>query len=183
MSDETKPEPAETAPAKTYTQEEIDRIIGQRIGREKEKYADYDSIKQEAETLKVKIKEREEAELSELEKSKQRQEELEKEVEKHKVNTDWRDKWTVDETAKIEKEMEDLTEDQKELIVSLPLDKRTSAIGQFKASTPGSPDGSKGGPSFKTEITQQRLIEHRMKHGENEEYKSMKKQWVEQQRS
>lgn len=33
---------------KTFTQEELDAIIAERLGRERQKYADYDSLKQKA---------------------------------------------------------------------------------------------------------------------------------------
>ena len=43
---DTTPEPE--APAKTFTQEDLDRIVQQRLAREREKYADYDSLKAKA---------------------------------------------------------------------------------------------------------------------------------------
>lgn len=39
-------------PVKTFTQEEVDRIIGDRLAREKSKVADYDDLKEVTETLK-----------------------------------------------------------------------------------------------------------------------------------
>ena len=35
-------------PEKTFTQDEVDRIVGDRLRREREKYADYDSVKEKA---------------------------------------------------------------------------------------------------------------------------------------
>ena len=52
------------APAKTFTQAELDQIIKDRLGREREKYADYDSLKASA----SKLKDMEAANLSEAEK-------------------------------------------------------------------------------------------------------------------
>lgn len=51
-------------PARTFTQEELDRIIAERLAREREKYKDYNELKKAAEELK-KIKG---AQMSETEK-------------------------------------------------------------------------------------------------------------------
>ena len=50
---------------KTFTQDEVNRIIGERVAREREKYADYDSLKDKA----SKFDEIEEANKTELEKA------------------------------------------------------------------------------------------------------------------
>jgi multidrug efflux pump subunit AcrA (membrane-fusion protein) len=60
-------------PGKTFTQEELDRIIAERLKREREKYADYDQLKKDAEELRK----RREAEMSEAEKAKAAKEEAE----------------------------------------------------------------------------------------------------------
>lgn len=44
MSDETTPEQG----ARTFTQEDVDRIVAERLRREREKYADYDDLKARA---------------------------------------------------------------------------------------------------------------------------------------
>ncbi len=64
MADEprTEPESAPAPEAKTFTQEELDRVVGERLGREREKYADYD-------VLKHRLEEIETANQSELEKA------------------------------------------------------------------------------------------------------------------
>lgn len=49
---------------KTFTQEELDRIVGERIGRERAKYADYNDLK----TAAQKLEELEAANQSDLEK-------------------------------------------------------------------------------------------------------------------
>ena len=46
-TEETKPTVEETQ-QKTFTQEDVDRIVGERIKREREKYADYDDLKAKA---------------------------------------------------------------------------------------------------------------------------------------
>lgn len=51
---------------KTFTQAELDKILGERLAREREKYADYDQLKKDAEELKK----RRETEMSEVEKAK-----------------------------------------------------------------------------------------------------------------
>ncbi|CEP67875.1 Protein of unknown function DUF4355 [Moorella glycerini] len=61
-------------PGKTFTQEELDRIIADRLSREREKYKDYNDLKKAAEELK-KIKE---AQMSEAEKLQARLAELER---------------------------------------------------------------------------------------------------------
>lgn len=65
--------------AKTFTQEELDKILADRIARERkklDKYADYDDVKKKAEELERQEKERKEAEMSEVEKLQTRLEEL-----------------------------------------------------------------------------------------------------------
>lgn len=67
------PAPAQTPPPpvelpKTFTQEELDRIIKERLGREQARFADYDTLKEAAEELS-KLKE---ADLSEQELLKKR---------------------------------------------------------------------------------------------------------------
>ncbi len=52
--------------AKKFTQADVDRIVQERIAREKAKYADYDEIKAENEDLKAKIAETESATLENL---------------------------------------------------------------------------------------------------------------------
>jgi hypothetical protein len=43
------PEPAPAAdPGKTFTQEELDRIVGERLGRERQKYEGFDDLKAKA---------------------------------------------------------------------------------------------------------------------------------------
>lgn len=38
----------QAAEAKTFTQEQVDAMIGERLGRERAKYADYDELKAKA---------------------------------------------------------------------------------------------------------------------------------------
>jgi len=82
-------------PEKTFTQEEVNAIVGKRLHEEKEKYADYDELKNKA----AKYDEAEEASKSELQKATERAEGLQKEVDKMK-----RDKRLHEIRAKVAKE-------------------------------------------------------------------------------
>ena len=61
---------------KTFSQADVDRIVQDRVGRERAKYADFDAYKQKAE----KFDELEEAQKSELQKANERAESLQKQV-------------------------------------------------------------------------------------------------------
>lgn len=60
---------------KTFTQDELDRIVGQRVASERKKYPDYDELKAKA----AKADELESAQKSELQKANDRAEKAEKE--------------------------------------------------------------------------------------------------------
>ena len=68
-------------PVKTFTQDEVNAIISERLSREREKYADYETMKQKAE----KYDEAEEASKSELQKANEKADRLEKELNKRKL--------------------------------------------------------------------------------------------------
>lgn len=70
-------QPSDGTPSKTFTQEEMDSIIGQRIKAERQKYADYDTIKAQA----AKLQEIEDAQKTEDEKRQERLTQLERELE------------------------------------------------------------------------------------------------------
>lgn len=61
---------------KTFTQDEVDRIVGDRLQRERSKYLDYESLKEKA----TKFDELEESNKSELQKITERAEKAEKEL-------------------------------------------------------------------------------------------------------
>lgn len=61
---------------KTFTQDELNAIIGERIGREREKYADYEALKEKA----SKYDEMEEASKTELQKATEKAAALESEL-------------------------------------------------------------------------------------------------------
>ena len=61
---------------RTFTQEELDRIVGERLQRERAKYADFEALKEKA----AKFDAAEEAQKSELQKANERAEALQKEL-------------------------------------------------------------------------------------------------------
>jgi uncharacterized protein YuzE len=77
---EKTPEAPE-APSKTFTQEDLDRIVADRIARERKKFADYDDIRKKAEEYEKALEEKRLAELSE----KERAEEIAKKFEAEKL--------------------------------------------------------------------------------------------------
>ena len=62
--------------SKTFTQDELNAIVGERLKREREKYADYEALKEKA----SKLDEIEEASKSELQKATERAQRLEAEL-------------------------------------------------------------------------------------------------------
>ena len=65
-----------TEPEKTFSQAELDAIISDRLKREREKYADYEAMKEKA----AKLDEIEEGSKSELQRATERAEKLESEL-------------------------------------------------------------------------------------------------------
>lgn len=64
-------------PAKTFTQEDVDKIVQDRLGREQKKYADYDELKK----AKEKLDELEKSQMTEQEKLKAELDKAKKEAE------------------------------------------------------------------------------------------------------
>ena len=138
-----------TGTSKTFTQEELDRIIAQRLAREKEKISELDSIKSEYEKLLKEKEEREKAEMTELERAKKELEELNEkygQAEKEKQQYEERLKsWETKQLERIEKEMEGLSDSQKAIVNALPLEQRLDAINEFKTASPKAGEWGKGG--------------------------------------
>ncbi|MFK4304355.1 multidrug efflux pump subunit AcrA (membrane-fusion protein) [Paenibacillus sp. RC254] len=65
--DPTPDPPADPTPSKTFTQEELDQLIADRIARERKKYADYDALKTKLTELELADEERQKAEMTETE--------------------------------------------------------------------------------------------------------------------
>jgi hypothetical protein len=66
---------------KTLTQTEVDKIVADRIARERKKYADYDELKKKA----ARLQQIEDANKSELDKAKDRETSLQVELQRYKV--------------------------------------------------------------------------------------------------
>lgn len=66
----------ETQETRTFTQDEVNQMIGERLGRERAKYADYEELKEKA----TKFDEAEEASKSELQKATERADALQKKL-------------------------------------------------------------------------------------------------------
>lgn len=64
------------ATEKTFTQDEVNAFVGERLAREREKYADYEALKEKV----AKYDQAEEASKSELQKATERAEKLESEL-------------------------------------------------------------------------------------------------------
>lgn len=75
MSEPITPTPA-AEPEKIFDQAAIDRIVGERVAREKEKYADYEILKEKA----AKFDEAEAAAKTELQRATERAEELQRKL-------------------------------------------------------------------------------------------------------
>lgn len=73
----TQGSPDDTQAPRTFTQEEVNAIVGKRLADEKSKFADYEELKTKA----LKFDEAEEASKSELQKATERAEALQKELE------------------------------------------------------------------------------------------------------
>ena len=77
---------ATPAPEKTFTQADVDRIVSERLDRERGKYADYDELKAKA----TKFDEAEEAQKTELQKANEKATALQAEVDALKAATELR---------------------------------------------------------------------------------------------
>lgn len=78
MAEETVNQATQSAEAeqKTFTQEEVNSIVAERLGRDRQKYADYDELKQKA----AEFDKMQEANKTELQKATERADNLEKEL-------------------------------------------------------------------------------------------------------
>jgi hypothetical protein len=83
------------APVKTFTQEDLDRIVADRIARERKKFADYEDIRKKAEEYEKALEEKRLAELSEKEraeeiarKAQEEKSELERQLAEYKAQVE-----------------------------------------------------------------------------------------------
>jgi hypothetical protein len=149
------------------SQADLDAIIERRLAREKAKYADYDQTKETLDKLLQEKKQRDEKDLSEQEKLKSELEGLKAEKEElkaYKVKIEEIEKKTMESVAKKIEELK-LSEDDINIIKSLPLDMQLSAItritGEDKPKT-----GIWGkGKNPTEELTAREVYALRLEHG------------------
>jgi len=139
MAEEQKTETTQTEETKSgkvvfESQEDFNAVITRRLAKEREKFADYEPTKAELEKLRQEKKEREEADLSESEKLKNQIKEKEDLIASLTIYKDKQEEWERRETEKIEQAMQDLSDEDKDLVGSLPLDKRMSMISKLNPS-------------------------------------------------
>ncbi|KAA8750146.1 DUF4355 domain-containing protein [Paenibacillus sp. UASWS1643] len=80
---------ADPQPPKTFTQEDMDRTVTERLARERKKYGDYDDLKAELAKLKSAEEERQKAEMSATERAEaERTQALERAAEAEKAKED-----------------------------------------------------------------------------------------------
>lgn len=169
-ADEQKTETTQTEETKSgkvvfETQEDFDSVIQNRLAKERSKYSDYEQTKAELEKLRQTQKEREEAEMSELQKAQKALEDTQNQVLELEQ---FRTKWAAHEEElgnQVEKASADLSEEQKELVSAVPLDKRMALINQLKASAKQAPDGAYNGGSIPRSQNANELFEVRRKYG------------------
>lgn len=172
MAEEQKTETTqteETKPGKVVfnSQEDFDAVISRRLSKEREKYSDYDDIKSELEKVRQEKKEREEKEMTESEKLKKQLEEKDSQIADLSVYKDWRDEWERRETAKIDEAMKEFSDEDKDLINELPLDKRMVMVDKLrsKSASKTPPDTGKNFIDGKPVPTAEELMKIRVEHG------------------
>ena len=154
MADEpTKTTEAPQEP--TLTQEQVDKIVSDRLARERAKYQDYDTVKSELEKLASEKKQREEAKKLEEGKYQELLSEKEKLIAEREEKiaalsekaTKY-DAWLISEEERIEASMADLDDADKDLVKDAPLTKRMALIQRLKAAseTRPTPPGGRGNP-------------------------------------
>ena len=173
MSDETKTEVATPAAEETGgkvvfdSQEDFNAVIERRIAKERKKYEDYESVQAELQKLREAEEKRKQAELSQVEKIQKELEEKSKTLAELEKDREWRLAWEEKEAARIEVAMDGLTDQQKEIVTELPLERRMDAVNQFKpANNPANVNINKGGRSGDPAIpSSDELAEIKAKYG------------------
>lgn len=138
MAEEQTTETTQTEETKSgqvifNSQEDFDAVITRRIAKEREKFSDYDDVKSELEKVRQAEKERVEKELTDSEKLKKELEEKESQIADLSVHKDWHEEWERRETEKIEKAMDEFSDDDKDLVNALPLDRRMIMIEKLSS--------------------------------------------------
>ena len=128
------------------SQADLDRIIGERVARERGKYADYDEIKAKA----AKFDEAQAASLSEIERERQAREAAESELNKYRTReqvTKWAEEITKDSGVPASALRGSTREELEEHFNVLSSLLKPGAGGRRTATPPGKPvplDGEKG---------------------------------------
>ena len=149
-----------TEPPKTFTQDEVDRIVQQRLSREAGKYGDYDQIKANLEKLQAAEQKRKEAEMSDLEKAQAALTAKDEEIKSLGQYKERWEAWEKTEADAIEEAAKDLPESQRNIVNALPLNQRRAAINEFKSTeTPANgvrfgKKGTGGEPSTRAEVAE-----------------------------
>jgi len=128
------------------SQADFDAVIQNRLAKEKAKYTDYDTTKDELEKLRQEKKERDELELSELDKAKKQAEESKLEIDRLKT-FETKD---IERTKKLEESFDkkldesDLSDEEKDLFTGLPVEKKIPLLEKVIASKTVTPPSSAG---------------------------------------
>ena len=150
MADEPKPdtpkplEPKDSGKVVFDSQEDFDAVIERRLAKERKKYEDYDTLQSELVKLREEERKRKEAELGEIDKLKAQIKEKEEAI--TELNP-FKEKWTAHEdelTLKVDKAIESFSDEDKELILALPLDKRMAMVEKLRPQDKGNVNINKG---------------------------------------
>ena len=155
---------AVTENAKTFTQEDVNRLLADQKRKTRDQFGDYDDIKKKLETLTAQEEERKQAEMTELEKAQARIQELTGQVDSltpFKLEAEAREKAAAE---KVEELAKSLTDEQKLILNEIGSGegklRYIEQINSAAASKPGLPSGGK--PNVNG-ITQESVMEKRMK--------------------
>ncbi len=135
MADELKTDVVDepkTEVTESFSQAEVDRIVSQRVARESTKYSDYFTLKEEAETLKAEKQKREDEDLSENQKLEKQLSDKNTEIESLNEFKNKLENWEKSEIEKIDTDMVDFPDEDRDLVNSLPLEKRATMIIRLK---------------------------------------------------
>lgn len=154
-----------TGTPKTFTQDELNKIVSTRVNEVKQKFANYDDLVKTVETLTEEKKKREEAELSEIDKLKKQSAELLAQIENL---SGYKTKWenhekSLEESLNSQMDEHKFTDDEKKTVMELPLSARKLVVEKLiEASTAGSekkklPGQKGGGAGDKAPITQKEM--------------------------
>lgn len=154
------------------SQEEVDGMVQRRIAQERRKYEeqlrDHETNTAELAKLREAERKRKEEELDEIDKYKSKITEHESEIESLKP---YRERWETYEAGlkeKIEHEIESFSDEDRELVLSVPLEKQMSMIHKLKPPTDVKNINTRKGGSIKSDnLSAQEVYDIRREHGPN----------------